>query len=254
MIATRSRPKPFSRLPDWIDIAALAAWGILFLRYWLTGKLGLLIHPNYFILTIVAGTMLLLLAGLKGWRQFKRPQEARMQHFTLFPPGTMAMVMLVAAIIGLVVTPRPFASQTAIQRGLEQNIAVVTRTRPQAFRVGESPESRSLIDWVRTLNTYPEPDAYAGQKVNVQGFVVHSNNLPDQYFTLTRFVITCCAADVYPVGMPVKLQQSRKSYAVDQWFTVKGQMRTESLNGKRQLVIEASSLTPIAEPQNPYDY
>ncbi|NJK40641.1 MAG: TIGR03943 family protein [Acaryochloridaceae cyanobacterium SU_2_1] len=254
MTINRPRSKRFARLPDWIDILALGAWGILFLRYWLTGKLGLLIHPNYYGLTVAAAVVLLVIAGVRGWQQVRRIRGPRLQHMTFFTPGAMSSVLLGAAILGLVIVPRPFASQTAIQRGLEQNIAVVTRSRPQAFRVNESTESRSLIDWVRALDAYPEPDAYTGQRVNVQGFAVHSSALPDQYLTLTRFVITCCAADVYPVGLPVKLPKSRRAYPVDQWFTVQGKMGTAAFKGKRQLVIEATKLTPIPEPENPYNY
>jgi uncharacterized repeat protein (TIGR03943 family) len=130
----------------------------------------------------------------------------------------------------------------------------VTRVRPQSFRVNRSPETRSLIDWVRTLDVYPEPDAYAGQKASVDGFVVYTANLPENYVTLTRFVITCCAADVYPVGLPVKLPQSRTAFPADRWFQIKGKMITETLDGKRQAVLLAHGITPIPEPQNPYSY
>ncbi|MBD0390743.1 MAG: TIGR03943 family protein, partial [Nostoc sp. C3-bin3] len=105
----------------------------------------------------------------------------------------------------------------------------------------------------RTLNVYPEPDAYTGKPVKVQGFAVHSSELPLEYLIISRFVITCCAADAYPVGLPVKLTQSRNAYPVDQWFEVEGKMNTETLNGKRQLIIEATGpLKKINTPANPY--
>jgi uncharacterized membrane protein YcgQ (UPF0703/DUF1980 family) len=56
------------------------------------------------------------------------------------------------------------------------------------------------------------------------------------------------------VGLPVKLTQSRTAFTADRWFNIKGHMVTETLNGKRQLVIQASSIQPISEPQNPYSY
>jgi uncharacterized repeat protein (TIGR03943 family) len=238
--------------PEWIETFALGLWGALFLYYWRTGKLGLLIHPNYFGLTIAAGFVLLAIAFLSLLKIVRR-KTVRESHQTLFPPSLMSAVLLAAAILGLVVTPKPFASQTAIQRGL-QDATIVTRVRPQAFRVGQSPETRSLVDWVRTLDVYPEPDTYTGQAVHADGFVAYTPNLPDNYFTLTRFVITCCAADAYPVGLPVKLTQSRSTVASDHWFTVKGKMITEILNGKRQVVIQASATSPISEPENPYSY
>jgi uncharacterized repeat protein (TIGR03943 family) len=243
------------KLPEWIHTFALGLWGALFLYYWRTGKLGLLLHPNYFGLSIGAGFALLTISSFNLIRMARQRQiAAREQHQTLLPPLLMSGILLFAAVLGFLVAPRPFVSDTAIQRGL-QDSAIVTRVRPQSFRVNRSSESRSLIDWIRTLDVYPEPDAYAGQKVKVDGFVVYTSNLPQEgYFTLTRFVITCCAADVYPIGLPVKFTQPKSEVPADRWFKIQGKMITETLNGKRQVVIEAKSIQPIPEPQNPYSY
>ncbi len=246
-----SQRRNFSRALDWLDLLAISAWGVLLLNYWLTGKLGLLIHPRYFWLSITAGFGLLLISALGVW-QLRQP-GSKVRHFTLFPPGWMSGLLLAAACLGLLVTPRPFASQTALQRGVTESLAL-SRAQPQTFRASTRPEARSLIDWVRTLAVYPEPDAYTGQKVKVQGFVIHSPELPDQYLTLSRFAITCCAADAYPVGLPVKLTQSRITYPPDTWLEIEGQMITDNLAGKRQLTIQASALKPIPEPKNPYAY
>lgn len=264
-----SRRKPrqgdvrFGRLPLWplLDVLAITAWGILLLKYWLTGKLNVLIHPNYTWLAIAGGIGLLVLGGLKAFtlvQQVSRPQSDRVssasvQHITLFPPGWSSTLLLLTAIAGFLITPRAFASQTAIQRGVTDAITM-TRAQPQEFRATTRSETRSIIDWIRTLNVYPEPDAYTGQKVKVQGFVIHAPELPEQYFLISRFVITCCAADVYPVGLPVKLKESRKDYPADMWLEIEGQMITEELAGKRQLTIQPKLIKQIPEPKNPYDY
>ena len=108
-----------SLLP-WLDVVAIAAWGVLLLNYWLSEKLFLLIHPNYIGLTVAAGVLLLLVSGLKGLsllRSNRSRQTAPMQHMTLFPPGFGSLLMLAVAIAGLLITPRAFASQTALDRG-----------------------------------------------------------------------------------------------------------------------------------------
>lgn len=244
---------PWTKITDWLTVAAMGAWGALLLQFWISGRLGILIHPNYFALTIGAGFFMIIVGILQGLKLWRQPKGLRVQHFSLLSPQGLSLILLISALVGFTVPLRPFASQTAIQRGL-QDTKVVTRASPQSFRAQSDPESRSLLDWVRTLDVYPEPDAYQGQKVNVDGFVVYPEDLPDEYLTLVRFAITCCAADAYPVGLPVKLQQPRQAYPVDQWFTVKGQMQTETLNDRRQLVIVADSLDPIPEPKNPYSY
>ncbi|HEY9634728.1 MAG TPA: TIGR03943 family protein [Coleofasciculaceae cyanobacterium] len=244
-----------------LDIVALAAWGILMLKYKLNNQLSLLIHPNYFGMVVVTGIALLMLAALRLFQLFTQVRQRSAgravtmpvaQHISLFPPGWSSVLLITAAILGLVVTPKVFASQTAIQRGITESVAM-TRSQPQAFGSISKPEERSLIEWVRTLNVYPEPDSYTGQPVKVKGFAVYPPNLPSQYLIISRFVITCCAADAYPVGLPVKLTENRTAYPADQWFEVQGKMVTETLNGKRQLTIEATSpLKKINTPPDPY--
>lgn len=246
-------------LQPWLEILAIIAWGILLLKFWFTGQLKLLIHPDYFWMIVVTGIALLFLGTLKAAEQLAqqlRPHignSSSTGHITLLPPGWSTLLLLLVAIAGLLITPKVFASQTAIQRGVTDSITM-TRSKPQAFRTSTQPEKRSLVDWVRTLNVYPEPDAYTGQKVKVQGFVVYPPDLPEQYLLISRFVITCCAADAYPVGLPVKLTENRKSYIPDSWLEVEGKMMTETIGGKRQLTIAASSLKKIPAPENPYDY
>ncbi len=240
-------------LLPWLDVLAIAAWGILMLRYWHTGKLNLLIHRDYFWLVIAGGIGLSIVSSLKALDLLRRKNLPDTRHITLFPPGLSSALLLLTAIAGLVITPRAFASQTALQRGVTE-VLQATRSQPQAFRSSVRSDERSLIDWVRTLNVYPEPDAYSGQKVKVRGFVIHPSELPPEYLLLSRFVITCCAADAYPVGLPVKLTQNRQAYPQDSWLEVEGEMITQDLQNKRQLTIQASSLKPIQEPQNPYEY
>jgi uncharacterized repeat protein (TIGR03943 family) len=248
----------FQTFLPWLDVLAIAAWVILFLKYWLTGKLNLLIHPNYMGLTVVSGVVLLLISGIKAIllvKQMRRSVRGGVteRHLTLFPPGWSTVLLLGTAILGLLISPRAFASQTAIDRGVNDTVTL-TRIKPQAFRAATNSEDKTLVDWVRTLAVYPEPDAYAGQKAKVQGFVVYPKDLPQDYLLLSRFVITCCAADAYPISLPVKLAQGRDAYKPDTWLEIEGQMMTADLAGKRQLTIVAKTLEPILEPKNPYDY
>ncbi len=241
-----------------IDIAAIAAWGVLLLDYWINQKLTLLIHPNYIPLSVITGFLLIAIAVYRIWtllqiRKSKQPLPA-VEHLSILPPGIGSFLLLMVAIVGLIVTPKAFASQTALQRGVG-DIVTLTQVKPQSFRVTVKPEQRTIIDWMRTLQVSPEPDLYNGQKVRVQGFVVHPKELPPEYFRITRFIVTCCAADAYPVSFPVKLSQGdRTSYNPDAWLEIEGTMLTETLDNKRQLVIQSRQIKPISQPTNPYDY
>lgn len=256
----RPRRRPSRELPlsRWLDVLAFLAWGVLILRYWLTGKLDLLIHPNYRWLAISTG---IVLVGIGVFRALQLRQQSNqtgvpaLSHISLFPRGVSSALLLLTAIFGMVIEPQAFTSQTALQRGVSDYIPL-SRSQPQAFHGASRPEERSLVEWIRTLNVYPEPDEYAGQKVNVIGFVIPASksNLPEEYLTIARFVITCCAADAYPVGLPVKLPDSNKNYPADEWFQVEGTMIVETFNNRRQLTIEAKSLKSIEAPDSPYEF
>ena len=259
------RIKKNPRIMPWLDVFALLAWGTLFLKYVVTGQIKLLIHPNYIGLVLATSIVFLLLAALRGLYIIRTNlnQDNRSEHITLFSPHFSSSLLLIIAILGLLIPPSILSSQAALQRGVTDTLPL-TRFQPQSFRTSTKPEDRSLFDWVRTLNAYPEPDAYTGQKANVKGFIIHLPELPDNYILLARFVVTCCAVDAYPVGIPVQLEDSRVNYPQDRWLVVQGTMKTETLpvlshnsepgKEERQLVLVAKSVEEIPTPSDPYDY
>ena len=266
-----TRLKKFNLFLPLLDLLALLAWSILFLKYWFTEQLSLLIHPKYFSLVLITGISLLLLCVFRAWQLWRElsrslsTSSANTEHINLLPRGWSSSLLLIAAISGLLIKPTVLTSQVALQRGVNETLPL-TKEQPQAFvRATSKPEERSLIEWVRTLNAYPEPDAYNGQQAKITGFVVHLPPLPGNYIYLSRFILTCCAVDAYPVGIPVKIPQPRSNYPPDSWLEVEGEMITEILpnfaanaaetqTSNRQLVLKARSLKPIPTPKNPYEY
>lgn len=239
--------------PVVLDILALLLWGLMILRYWVTGLMAVLLHPDYHWLAITAGWLLL---GMAIWRAIalvRLRQTVPTEHIALLPRQWSLAILLAVAVFGLIYVPRPFTSDTALARGIAEP-AGLTRSQPQRFVRNTPPEERSIIDWIRTLNVYPEPDAYADQPVNVVGFVIHPPNWPDDYLMVARFVLTCCAADAYPVGLPVKLSGDRSTYPSDSWIQVIGTMTTETLDQQRRLTIAATTLETVEEPSNPYEF
>lgn len=254
----KRQSKTLNYLLPWLDVLAIIAWGLLLLKYWLTQELYLLIHPNYFALVVLGGIGLLIIGIAKGLQLLRHGEEVipNVQHMNLIPPRLGSILLIAVAILGFFVAPQVFASDKALQRGVTDLSAGNSRLQPQSFRASVRPEERSLVDWTRTLSVYPEPDAYTGQKANVTGFVIHPPDLGNEYLFLARFVLTCCAADAYPVGLPVKLKQgqTREEFKKDSWLQVEGEMVTETLQGKRQLTIISKSVKKVSRPKNPYSY
>ena len=257
-------------LLKFFDFFAFFLWSLLMFKYWITGQLNLLIHPNYFLLVLATSIILFFLAIGKIFLIIHdyRPQsqwstsENQAQQTSLLPPGWGSSLLILIAVLGLVINPRVLDSQAAIQRGITDTLPPTT-LQAQSFLTSTPPEKRSLIEWVRTLNVYPEPDNYTGQTANITGFVVHLDQFPDNYIYLSRFILTCCAVDAYPVGIIVELPESRSEFPVDSWLEIKGTMTTQILapldvkstkQEQRQLVLRASQIKTIPTPKNPYGY
>ncbi|MFN6248425.1 DUF1980 domain-containing protein, partial [Microcystis sp.] len=79
-------------VPQFIDIIALIGWGSLLFKYWITGQLNLLIHPNYFFLVLITSIALFMLGIVKLWTLLKQWQKKinldsndNRSHITILP-------------------------------------------------------------------------------------------------------------------------------------------------------------------------
>ncbi|RFP61044.1 MAG: TIGR03943 family protein [Limnothrix sp. CACIAM 69d] len=261
--AVLSQPSRSNWLP-WVDVAAIAAWGALMLHYWHGGRLALLIHPAYHGLVVVTGFLLLMAAAnlainlVQSGRLLRRRLSLAAdpdseQHISLLPKGWATLLLLLAAIGGFLIAPQPLTSHKALQRGIGDPTTAIARA-PKAFRSNKRPEQRSLIEWVRTLEVYPEPEAYRNQPVNISGFVTKVEGYPADVFWISRFTITCCAADAYPIGLPVRRPANMPAYPPDTWLEIQGRMAVDEIKGERVLSIAPQTMRPIPVPKNPYEF
>ncbi len=224
--------------------------GAMVLSYRLQNKLTFLIHSNYVQIATLTGVLLIGLGGYRLALSRSQPQDT---HTSLLSPRVGTSLVLLTAFWGLVLPPQPLSSQTAINRGISQTIGVF-EDQPQTFQPQVDTTSRSLIDWIRTLEVYPDPKNYENQLVDVEGFVIYPEETSDdapETFWLGRFLIRCCAADAYPVALPV---QAMERPPIDSWQRVQGVMVVASSLGSPLLMIQATSIDPIPTPDNPYAY
>lgn len=256
-----SERKSSTKRHNWVvlwDSLVFMSWGTLLFKYAVTGEYKLLIHPNYFGLMVATSIVLLLISLIRGIVFFKFPNYSLDdgQHITLFSAKFSRILLLTVAIAGLIISPNVLTSKTALQRGVTENLPLAS-SKPESFVATIKPNQRSLIDWVRTINAYPEPDAYQGQSAKVTGFVLYLPELPDNYFLISRFIVTCCAVDAYPIGIPVQLTSSRNIYPPDTWLEITGEMATANLpdreqQNQRKLVLVPNQIKQIPTPKDPY--
>ena len=99
-----------------------------------------------------------------------------------------------------------------------------------------------------------DPDlSLAGADVQLTGFV--SSILPDG-FVLTRFALSCCAADGTAIDVHVRSDQPAPP--VDTWVQVTGRWENRDGHVVGELttdppLLDAQSLLPVTQPEEPYE-
>ncbi|MGC1248483.1 MAG: TIGR03943 family protein, partial [Spirulinaceae cyanobacterium] len=184
----------------------------------------------------------------------KRVEEhGQLRQVSLIPAQLSSIFFLVGAIASLWIVPQILGSETALNQGVEAYLTL-TPAQPPSGYVGKKPVERSIMDWQEILNQNPEPDIYAGEEVRVEGFVVHSPQLDEEYILLARLVMTSGVADTYPIALPVNLGTNRREdYPPNTWIEVEGEIITAEFNQTRQIAIAANSLKKIPLPESPYE-
>jgi uncharacterized repeat protein (TIGR03943 family) len=85
-----------------------------------------------------------------------------------------------------------------------------------------------------------------GAEVQLVGFVTHPK-ANEATFSLTRFYISCCAADAVPYSVSVAADEDLPD---DTWLKIEGDLT----RGDRGFIVEPSSIDEIEEPSTPYLY
>lgn len=88
-----------------------------------------------------------------------------------------------------------------------------------------------------------------GLEVALTGFVTHPEGIASDSFGLTRFYISCCAADAVPYTVVVR-PPADQMFSDDTWLTVEGTLVRDG-DG---FVLEPTRVDPTEEPSAPYLY
>jgi len=231
----------------WLEPLALVSWGSLPWLYASQHRLTLLVRQEFIGFALVAATLLILLGLSLGVWQWRTLSLGGSVHRPLLPGGSGASLLLLVVLMGILFPPQPLSSKTALNRG-GVNLLQQGRLPPQRFQIVLDPSQRSLVEWVRTFQAFPDPQSYVGQAVNIDGFVIHPPDGDPDTFWLTQFVIGCCAADAYPVGFVVQWPET-ETLLNDTWQRVQGRMALDPDQGLR---VRADRVEAIPTPENPF--
>jgi uncharacterized repeat protein (TIGR03943 family) len=232
---------------------AMAFMALLMLRLGLTDEHLLFVKPAMRPWLICAGAVLALLAVTTFFR--KRPAEPTDRDTSgghVHVPPRLAYLLALPFAAVFIVTPAPLGAFAVSRQA--------ARTPPPPAQGGgayaypallppvNGAYEMGLTDFVsRAL--YDDRRQMRDKLIRLTGFVT-----PDpsgRGFHLTRFVLSCCAADGVPVSVAIR---SPRRPAVDTWTVVEGRWVPHTPGTEPDMpVLAAEAVRPIAQPEDPYE-
>lgn len=268
-----------SNAPAYLGLGSVLAVALCTLWLALVGHLDLYINPRYSVFTIVLAAVgvpasiagLVVIARGYGHTHGDEADEHDHEHEHGGRPGgagrrtrialggAAAIVTVGVTVAMLVLPPTTLSARTAQQRSVDSaTLSNATGSEAAVSLLGSEGVDTSqygVKDWAALIRQTTDTTALVGKQVRLSGFVVPGE---DGSFTLTRFVISCCAVDAQPVGLGVVTDAGDRPDAVPdegQWVTVTGALAANpDQSADARIVIKAAKVTEIAQPKDPYEY
>lgn len=225
-----------------------------------TGRLGLYIHPRYFVFTVVMAALATVAAVLAaaflptvredddGHDHGEAPRSPRARRWAL--GASAALVALTTAAL-VVLPPTTLTTTTVEQRDLNASAALNAEAPDLVAGDGAG---FGVKDWAGLLRQGADADFLADAAPDITGFVTPAPDDPDVFY-VARFLVTCCAVDAQPLGVPVRLPGWDEEYPVDGWVRVTGSfVHNPSPTSMLPVVLAPASVERIEQPADPYVY
>ena len=238
--------------------AALALLGVI-ATLWLaaTGRLTLYVHPRYTLLTVIMALLtllvLVLMAAVGGSSAADEDRDhdhvIRVSAFGRLLIWSRGAVLVCAALALLVIPPATLSSTARQNRELVTSGQALDSTKVAA-PVGADPATFSVKDWAALLSQ-GSPEAVLGKPVDVSGYVLDRGK--EDVFFVARLVVSCCAVDAQPIGVPVYRPGWRDEIEPGAWIRIEGAfVKNPSRDSQEGVAIGVGSLANIEEPDQPY--
>ncbi|MBL8058109.1 MAG: TIGR03943 family protein [Anaerolineales bacterium] len=245
-----------------IQALLMAGLGLFLAEKLWSGAVFYYINERFLLLIAFGAAAALALAAGAAWRWWRPAAAHAPDHDhdhdhdhapARFPIWTVALVALPLAL-GLAVPARPLGASALASKGLNASGgALLSVSGGAAVQLEIAPEQRTVLDWVRAFNYAEDPAIYTDQPADVIGFVYRTADLRPDQFMVSRFIVTCCAADASGVAMLVDWPQAA-ALAENTWVRVRGPVRAAALNGQPLPLIAAVTVEPAEQPEHPYMY
>ncbi len=199
---------------------------------------------------ILSTTLIVILIGVMRLRTIHSDTEEP-DSLSLTTTGTL-LIIAIPLLLGALVPAQPLSTSSLSTRGMSLN-APASLDQQSLKTMELAPNDQTILDWIKIFNYQEDLTPYLEQEANVLGFVYHDARLAGGQFMVGRFVITCCAADAFAIGMAVDWSGSA-NLPDNTWVNVKGPVDVLTIDGTKVPFIHAKSVTPVDAPEQPYLY
>lgn len=223
----------------------LAAWSLFFVWLWISGERARYLGPRtYWVIpfgvVFLGGAAFVHLLTMRS----RSPRRASWSD-------VIGTALLVAPLVAVLIVPS--ADLGALAASLKTTSAGLDAGAPSIEGV-EPVENPTFIDIHHADQSPRYGEALGvteGTEVHLVGFVTHDPEeiVEGSHFALTRFYVSCCAADAIPYSAPV-VAADDAAYPEDTWLEVRGELVEQG----GRLVVSAEEVNRVPEPEDPYLY
>jgi putative membrane protein len=220
----------------------LSVWAGFFIWLRTTGEVTRYLGPRTYWVATFGG--IVLVAG--ALIHFATLRTQRRSSPMTIREG-LGMLLITLPVLAVVIVPSAdLGALAASRRSAATGIASVSSIVPE-------PDTEREVQFI-DIHYANQSESYAGAmgiveglEIELTGFATHPSGPDNGTFALTRFYVSCCAADAIPYSVTIG---GEADYPDDQWLRVTGSLVKED----GRFLLEPAKIARVVEPKNPYLY
>jgi uncharacterized repeat protein (TIGR03943 family) len=206
---------------------------------------------------LLVGLALVAVVGPGPDEHGHQPHGPRVAWLLALPP--LALVLIAPPALGAFAASRqPIRPPPVIHPGPAGPTGPAAPTSGDSFPPLMPPGDGTAVPMPLSeylARDYREPYTLAGVRIRLVGFVTPRHRGRDGYL-LTRFAISCCAADA--TALRVAIRGDRVDRAPDTWLEVEGRWQQRTSDNPNQpasdtAILLAESVRTMKQPSEPYE-
>jgi putative membrane protein len=217
------------------------------LTWYINARFVIIAQIGILFLAILVFRLVMELRKSHDDHDHEHDQESVVSPFNLW-------IMLIPLLIGILIPARPLGASAISSKGFTTSSALIS-SQAASHQFETESEQRDILDWVTLFDVEDDLKPLMGQQAAVVGFVYHDERLPKGQFFVSRIVVSCCAADGFPVVMIVDWPEAA-SLKQDTWVRVSGPLDKTYFDKQPQAIpfIRAKTVEIVPQPDYPYLY